>query len=332
MSFHLVSIYTNEIALHNNHNIDDFRPPFAESLLHPPASSQPLTSLHLNAIKTCIFSANTIVSTFLSLPLTSARSLPMFNFIRCSYIYIILLTIHFAALSPKSELGKHINKDGLGIEKSLGDLISKLEGIASEDKCRGARTFAMIMKVMRTWYLRRNAEIKEALSMPVEPAASLSQLDLGRGESGTGVGGTPGSLSTSRDSASTPLPNNNYSHSSCATTLGSPRAMPPNIALQDSNFDSLKGNKYVMEQRQEQQDSTQNPFLPLPPPQHSQPQPLDSTFATPGYTLTSEWTGTTAPLEQLVFTGNGEMFQDGGFWTAVGGNIEMGMLDWGPWP
>jgi len=325
----MVSIYTNEIALHNNHNVEDFRSPFSQSLLRPPASSQPLTSLHLNAIKTCMFSANTIVSTFLSLPLISARSLPMFNFIRCSYVHMILLTIYFAAWSPKSELGKHIDRKDLKIAQSLEQLILKLEGAAAEDKCRGAGTFAMIMKIIQKCYLRRSTEIEQALGVPVEP---VSRLGLGNGESGTGVGGTPGSLSMSGDSASTPLPNSNYPHSPCA---GSPGAMtlhfPPGTALKNSNFGSPKGNKYFMRQRLQQGDPTQNPFLPLPPPQHPQPQPLAPTPAASGYALTGEWTGMTAPPEQLVFTGDGEMFPDDSFWASVDENIAMGTLGWDSW-
>ena len=329
MSFHMVSIYTNEIALHNNHNVEDFRSPFSQSLLRPPPWSQPLTSLHLNAIKTCIFSANTIVSTFLSLPLISARSLPMFNFIRCSYVHMILLTIYFAAWSPKSELGKHIDKESLEIAQSLERLISKLDEAAAEDKCRGAGTFAMIMKIIQKCYLGRCIEIEQALGVPVEP---VSRLGLGDGESGTRVGGTPGSLSMSGDSASTPLPNSNYPHNPCAGSPGAmPLHLPPGTALKDLNFDSSKGSKYFMRQRQLQQgDPTQNPFLPLPPPQHPQPEPLVPTPATPGHALTGEWTGMTAPPEQLVFTGNGEMFPDYSFWASADENIAMGM-GWDSW-
>jgi len=43
----------------------------------------------------------------------------MFNFIRCSYVHMILLTIYFAAWSPKSELGKHIDRKDLKIAQSL---------------------------------------------------------------------------------------------------------------------------------------------------------------------------------------------------------------------
>ncbi|PUU74790.1 hypothetical protein B9Z19DRAFT_936824, partial [Tuber borchii] len=154
MTFHTVLIYTNEIALHNNHNVDDFRPPYAESLLRPPTPSQPLTPLHLDAIKTCMLSAKTIISTFLNLPLISAQSIPMLNFSRYIYIYMILLTIYFTARSPKSELGKYIDRNSFEIAESMEQLILKLEGMAVGGRCRGARLFAGVMGVLRAFYLR----------------------------------------------------------------------------------------------------------------------------------------------------------------------------------
>ncbi|CUS14602.1 unnamed protein product, partial [Tuber aestivum] len=156
MSFHIVSIYTNEIVLHNNHNVDDFRPPYAESLLGPPpTSSQPLTPLHLNSITTCMSAAHTVLSTFFSLPLIAARSVPMFNFIRCSYACVVLLKIYFTASCPKSDLGKHLDRNSLKITHFLDRLISRLEEIAADDKCRGAKKFVVMVMMLKTWYLRQ---------------------------------------------------------------------------------------------------------------------------------------------------------------------------------
>ncbi|PWW79114.1 hypothetical protein C7212DRAFT_47113, partial [Tuber magnatum] len=227
MSFHTVSIYTNEIVLHNNHNVDDFRPPYAESLLRPPpTSAQPLTPLHLNAITTCMSAAHTVLSTFFSLPLISARSVPMFSFIRCSYSCIVLLKIYFTASCPKSELGRHLDRNSLKITHFLDQLISRLEEVAADDKCRGAKKFVVMVMMLKTWYLRQSAEVERALGMPIEPAASLSRLDLGDSERGTGAGGTPGSPSTGGDSAPTPLPNSNYPQSPSTRMPRSPGTMP----------------------------------------------------------------------------------------------------------
>ncbi|RPB03061.1 hypothetical protein L873DRAFT_1826418 [Choiromyces venosus 120613-1] len=302
MAYHILSIYTNEIVLHNNHNIDDFRPPYTESSLRlSPSSTQPLTPLHFNAISTCISSAHAVLQIFFSLPLTSARSIPMFSFVRCSYACVVLLKIYFTASSPKSELGKHLDRNSLEITQYLERLTGKLEEVAADDKCRGAGKFVMIIMMLRTWYFRQSAEVERSLGTPVEPAASLSRLGLGEaggGEESAGI--TPGSA---------------YPHS--PSTLSSKSPPPPGTTptLNPLHHISHTPSKYFPPQQPQE-------FQPLTPPQ---PQ---STSYTPA--PTAEWPA--PPPEPLLFTGNGEMFTDDGFWALMDGNIAgfgMGMLNWG---
>jgi hypothetical protein len=168
-------INTNEIVLYKDHNIDDFRPPFTESSIRPsrPLNSYQSTPTQRSALETCVASAHTVLEIFVSLPLSSARAIPGFTFIRCAYACIVLVKIYF---SPNV----HIDKSSLQVAEYLDKLIRKLEITGQDGRSRGAGKFAMILGMVKGWYIRQKAEF--------EAMCGFKRLEIGGPDVDHGVG------------------------------------------------------------------------------------------------------------------------------------------------
>ncbi|KAL2261170.1 hypothetical protein VTK26DRAFT_4623 [Humicola hyalothermophila] len=149
ISFHVLSLYMHEIATHND-NVDDSKlNPTAEALL---GSDAPLSPAHINALSACLTAIDGIFEVFLSLDIHTIRCLPVFNFVRVAYAVVVLVKLYFAASSPKSELGKVINKDNMKVEQHLDNLLKKFRATAAEDKNRPAAKFLVVLFMIRSWF------------------------------------------------------------------------------------------------------------------------------------------------------------------------------------
>jgi hypothetical protein len=121
MAEHVVNLYMHEVAMHVDHNVEEFKPPFTEESIRSTRveeeeSSRPLTSAHIAALSTCLTSIDGIFEAFLSLDIDTIRTLPILYFVRIAYAVVVLIKMFFAAAKTNSELGKVINK---GIAKFL---------------------------------------------------------------------------------------------------------------------------------------------------------------------------------------------------------------------
>lgn len=128
----------HEVALHVEHNVEEFRPPFTEEKLCGLESkdSDPLSAAHISALSVCLTSIDGIFETFLSLEVDVIRSLPMLLFVRAAYAVIVLIKMYFSATSSNSELGRVIDKDHMKVEQYLNGLLEKFRTAAEDDRCR----------------------------------------------------------------------------------------------------------------------------------------------------------------------------------------------------
>jgi hypothetical protein len=115
MAEHVVNLYMHEVAMHVDHNVEEFKPPFTEESirntgLEEDEASRPLTSAHITALSTCLTSIDGVFEAFLSLDVDIIRTLPILYFVRIAYAVVVLIKMFFAAAKPNSELGKVINK------------------------------------------------------------------------------------------------------------------------------------------------------------------------------------------------------------------------------
>jgi hypothetical protein len=159
MTEHVVNLYMHEVAMHVDHNVDEFKPPFTEealrgSGLHEQEESLPLTRAHVDALSTCLTSVDCVFEAFFTLDVEVVRALPILYFVRIAYAVVVLIKMYFAAAKPNSELGKVINKDNMNVEGYLDGLSEKFRATAAEDKSRPAAKFLMVLVMLKTWFHR----------------------------------------------------------------------------------------------------------------------------------------------------------------------------------
>jgi hypothetical protein len=176
-SAHVSGLYMHEVALHINHNVDDFRAPFTEeSLKAASGSSDILSPAHSSALSECLTSVHGIFNTFFSFDLNTVRALPIFYFVRVAYAVVVLIKLHFAVSAPNSEIGKIINKDDLNVESYLKKLLDIFHTIAKEDAFRPANKFLIILEKLRDWFIK-NKDVKPGQYHSREPSRWSTQYD-----------------------------------------------------------------------------------------------------------------------------------------------------------
>lgn len=208
-SEHVTGLYIHEVALHVNHNVDDFRAPFTEeSLSNNGNAGDILTPAHISALSECLTSVHGILNTFLSFELDIIRTLPIFYFVRVAYAVVVLIKMYFAVAAPGSEIGKIISKDDLRVESHLDSLLTLFRTSADEGSFRPATKFLFILSKLREWFQKhRDGKTGSRTSgggaSPEHKAAQLQhqqrqqqprlpQQQYGNGMHGTGHAGYQG--------------------------------------------------------------------------------------------------------------------------------------------
>lgn len=193
-------IYTHEIALHRDHNVDDFQTPYTESMMREPSvkPNELLSSCHLDAISRCLSSAHMLLATFMDMDTNAIRSVPVFTFVRTSYACIILIKLYFSASHPQSELGKVIDKNSLKVIEHMDRLLDTLKKAGENEQSRQANKFFMNLKMMRHWYNKQKAEIEKGF---VDHAPEPQFKRLGLAENSNCVGPSPNGRSSGAGSS-----------------------------------------------------------------------------------------------------------------------------------
>lgn len=176
MSFHVISLYMHEVATHND---------AADECRFHPSETQigmdgALSVAHINALSACLTAINGIFDLFLSLDVHTIRCLPVFNFVRVAYAVVVLIKLYFAASSPKSDLGKVIDKDDMKVEQHLDRLLEQFRATAAGDRSRPAAKFLVVLVMIRAWFHKqklnqnngRNAETSASTAEPPQPSHS----------------------------------------------------------------------------------------------------------------------------------------------------------------
>ncbi|WPH01490.1 Hypothetical protein R9X50_00433600 [Acrodontium crateriforme] len=159
---HVTSLYLHEIALHFNHNIDDFRLPFTEeSLKSVTNTSDTLTQNQMAALEACLKSAHGILDTMLSYDVDIIKSLPiLLFFVRCVYAIVVLVKMHVAVSTPGNELGKMMKAEDLRVDYYLEQLISRFAQVARS--CNDFRPHPKILRILgilREWFSKHKETV-----------------------------------------------------------------------------------------------------------------------------------------------------------------------------
>ncbi|KAI9821143.1 MAG: hypothetical protein M1827_003877 [Pycnora praestabilis] len=152
---HVITLYMHEIALHVDHNVEDFKPPFTEDAMKELGQqNQPelLNSAHVGALAVCLTSIHRIFDGYLSFNVLTTRTLPIFHYVRVSYAMVVLIKMYFAATTPNSELGKVIRKEDMKVEHYLDSLVASFKASGGNEKARPASKFLMVFVMLKTWF------------------------------------------------------------------------------------------------------------------------------------------------------------------------------------
>lgn len=159
----VTKLYVHEIALHINHNVDDFRAPFTEESLRASSGQSVVASpAHTKAIAQCLSAVHAIFDLFFAFDTAMRKALPIFYFVRVAYAVVVLIKIHFAITEPGSEVSKIVTKDQLRVEHYLGTLLRVFRAMDDDKAFRPANRFLLILRKMHEWY-QKNKESKESL-------------------------------------------------------------------------------------------------------------------------------------------------------------------------
>lgn len=181
LAYNTTMTYAHEISLHRDHNVDDFQPPYTESMMREPliGPNDLLSSCHIDALSRCVLSSHRVLQIFMNMSIDAIRSVPVFTFVRTNYACVILIKLYFSASHPQSDLGKVIDKNSLRVDEHLGRLLEIFRKAAEGGLSRQANTFAMTLTVMRHWFNKQKADIEKGVNAAPEPTNSFKKLELG---------------------------------------------------------------------------------------------------------------------------------------------------------
>jgi hypothetical protein len=173
MTGHVVNLYMHEVAMHVDHNVEEFKPPFTEDTLRNVSNeSESLSTAHISALSVCLQSIDGIFDAFLTYDVETVRCLPVGHFVRVAYAVVVLIKMYFAAAAPNSELGKVINKNDMKVEQYLDRLVDIFKASAANEKSRPAAKFLMVLIMLKTWFLRQREGGKPSASQTSDAADS----------------------------------------------------------------------------------------------------------------------------------------------------------------
>ena len=152
MDFHSNNIILHELALHLEHDVESFRPPF---LIRMRVQSEPrprLLPAYIEAIATCLSSSHGLLDAFLHTEPVSLQTVPIINFVRMMYGIVILLLLSVSARDPGSEIGKVVEAQSLRVDQYLNATREHLLAVVALNDNRIARTFLMVLTNVESWY------------------------------------------------------------------------------------------------------------------------------------------------------------------------------------
>lgn len=151
----IINLYMHEIAMHHNHNIDDFRPPFNTTPIEGPPDPDNVTPAHIEALTTCIHSAHAAFDAFLKMDIKMLRAMPTLFFVRNSYAAVALIKMYSAVSAKGSKFGSIFKTKDLKVEYYLDRLIEVLSKTCEGGMSRVAHKFSLIFNMLKSWHMKR---------------------------------------------------------------------------------------------------------------------------------------------------------------------------------
>ncbi|KAK5273872.1 hypothetical protein LTR96_000472 [Exophiala xenobiotica] len=170
-----INLYMHEIALHFDHNVDDFRP---GQLGYERPGPDTLTSLHIDAFTTLLTGSHKMLDLWLSLDVRCARSLPNLYIVWNAYAVVILIKIHWIVNGPDSKVDSIASAD-VKTEFYLDAMMNKLTQMSAESHSPCAEAFGFLFKKLKIWHQHRggmNSDDEQGINDPESRRQRGSQL------------------------------------------------------------------------------------------------------------------------------------------------------------
>ena len=153
-----VDLYIHEIAVHLDHNVDDFRvdAPTLENRKAPDF----ITASHVEALSRLLESSHRALDIYLSLDVTCIRSLSNLYIVWNAYAIVILIKLHYIFNSPESKFGSAFVPD-VDTDYYLDAMLNKLTEVAAEGKSPCSEAFGFVFMKLKIWHLHRSGQLPD---------------------------------------------------------------------------------------------------------------------------------------------------------------------------
>ncbi|KAH8697989.1 hypothetical protein BGW36DRAFT_177599 [Talaromyces proteolyticus] len=148
------SLYAHELALHINHNIDEFKAPFSANSLKSSrfVEAQAPSRVYFSMIQTIIMAAQGLLDTFIGLSTSDMLALPPHIYAgRVIYAVILLMKLHKALSACLGTLGQIISVDQLRLEAYVERLLLISKNLNAEDGGSSLSRAFLIMPQLNEW-------------------------------------------------------------------------------------------------------------------------------------------------------------------------------------
>lgn len=180
MHYQTIQVTLHEPALYDGHDISDFRPPYALRLM--PLSNQNRADIGIHAASSlmpCILSSQSLIRTFLGLPVETLLFMPVVTYTRVMYAVIVLIKC-YVSLRAHTSLADLHPESSLDPVNAISQLLGKLESVRDQTQGRipVPAVFHSILSAVYMWCVSVfNTDIRQDVEDVMEPMYHLSLED-----------------------------------------------------------------------------------------------------------------------------------------------------------
>ena len=237
INYHVSNLNLHEIALHADHDADEFRPPYSLEATRP--TSKKLSPPYISAIMVCISSSQRLIEIFLGMSIEAVRASPRLLWIRLCYAVVILMKLSIAASTPSSELGKIIDPGDCKVLFYSERVIAYMDEIAtlgSQKKHDVSFRFLRVLSNLNFWFQKQTLQLNATSGQNGTLPSGNTALSKQEPEFLTSVVG----VSASQDS--TPIMSSRATMTSNSEAISLDSHLTPHKPQSPSNSNLLQAN------------------------------------------------------------------------------------------
>jgi hypothetical protein len=152
MIFYQVNILLHEIALRDDHQAADFKPPYFVNRFRPESRvKEKLTAPVIDAVMQCVTFSHDLLEIFLTLDVETLRALPVYKFVMIAYAILILTKLSQSVDDPTSEIGRILDHNGLALDLYLDKTIDQLVKATGLEEFRVPSKFLAVLSHIRAF-------------------------------------------------------------------------------------------------------------------------------------------------------------------------------------